>query len=162
MPNERVVINASPLILLFKSNLDYLLPELFAEILIPGAVWDEVTAAGQSDAAANSMPTRGWAKRVDVITVAPHVTPWNLGPGESEVLTLALSSPECRAMIDDAAARACARTIGIKVLGTGGALILAKRGGLISSVGAALQSLRDAGFWLSADIEQLLKQKAGE
>lgn len=92
----------------------------------------------------------------------PVITAWNLGAGEAEVLSLALAHPGSRAMVDDAAARACARTLGIKTLGTGGALVLAKRGGVITSVSASLQSLRDAGLWMSDEVVRLLKQQAGE
>lgn len=87
---------------------------------------------------------------------------WNLGAGESDVLNLAQSLSGYHAMIDDAAARACARTLGIPTLGTGGALVLAKRRGLLASVTDALKSLRDAGLWLSEDVERLLKDQAGE
>ncbi len=41
MKIDRVVINASPLIILFKSQLAHLLPDLFEEILTPIAVWDK-------------------------------------------------------------------------------------------------------------------------
>ncbi len=51
MPIERVVINASPLIVLFKSQLADLLPQLFTEILVPKAVWDEVVIDSISDVA---------------------------------------------------------------------------------------------------------------
>lgn len=42
---KRVVINSSPLIVLFKSEQADLLPQLFSEIIVPGGVWDEITAA---------------------------------------------------------------------------------------------------------------------
>jgi len=35
MPVEKIVINASPLILLCNSNLAHLLPELFRDIVLP-------------------------------------------------------------------------------------------------------------------------------
>ncbi|MGH9916474.1 MAG: hypothetical protein ACRD63_14445, partial [Pyrinomonadaceae bacterium] len=47
---ERVVVNASPLIVLFKSGLADLLPQLFTDILVPVAVWSEV-ASGKDQAA---------------------------------------------------------------------------------------------------------------
>ena len=47
------------------------------------------------------------------------------------MLTVALNRPDFRAMVDDQAARRCARTLGIRTLGTGGMLVLAKRRGLI-------------------------------
>jgi len=85
-----------------------------------------------------------------------------LGAGDSAVLSLALQFPTHRAMIDDAAARACARTLGIATLGTGGALVLAKRRGLISSVADALREVQNAGLWLSDSVVQVLLKSAGE
>lgn len=73
------------------------------------------------------MPTVTWARLVEVSTVSPAIVAWNLGAGESEVLSYALNHLGVRAMVDDAAARRCARTLGIPTLGSGGALVLAKR-----------------------------------
>ena len=52
MSISRVIINSSPLIVLFKSQQAELLPQLFAEILVPEGVFVEVTMAGENDAAA--------------------------------------------------------------------------------------------------------------
>ncbi|WP_422879835.1 DUF3368 domain-containing protein [Nodosilinea nodulosa] len=43
-----------------------------------------------------------------------------------------------------------------------GALVLAKRRGLIPAVAEPLQALRDAGLWISEDVMTLLKHQAGE
>jgi len=48
------------------------------------------------------------------------------------------------------------------MLGSGGAMVLAKQRGIVSSVGDRLKRLQDAGLWISADVIALLKQKAGE
>lgn len=162
MKIERAVVNASPLILLFKSGLADLLPRLFTEVVVPGAVWEEIMAGGELDTAASQMPSASWVRRVGAPTVASEVTVWNLGDGESEVLSFALARPEYVAMIDDRAARSCARTLGIQTLGTGGALVLAKRRSLIPSVSVELQKLRGAGLWLSEELVTLLKEQAGE
>jgi len=162
MPIERVVVNASPLIVLFKSQQADLLAELFSEIVVPGAVWEEIIAAGKTDAAAHQLPTVAWARRVEISTIAPEILAWGLDAGESEVLSFALNNSGYRAMVDDAAARRCARTLGISTLGTGGALVLAKRRGLIPSISPAIQALRDSGLWLSEEVVNLLKQQAGE
>jgi predicted nucleic acid-binding protein len=53
---QKVVINTSPLIVLFKSQLSDLLPQLFTEIIVPGAVWDEIIEAGKTDAASRQLP----------------------------------------------------------------------------------------------------------
>jgi|GEM_PF-3333164 len=49
MPIERIVINASPLIILFKAGLEDILPKLFNDICIPKAVWSEVTDVDYED-----------------------------------------------------------------------------------------------------------------
>lgn len=159
---DRVIINASPLIVLFKSQQAELLPQLFTEILVPAAVWNEITAAGQNDVASRQLPSTPWVQRVEIASVAPEVAAWDLGKGESAVLSLSLTTPDYAAIVDDRAARRCAQTLGIITLGTGGILILAKRRGLIRSISPGIQALRDAGLWLSDNLVNLLKQQAGE
>jgi predicted nucleic acid-binding protein len=159
---EKIVINASPLILLFKSGQADLLPQLFHEVVVPNAVWEEVIAGGQSDKAATELANVAWIRRIEAQALVQEILIWNLGEGESEVLSFALANSDYRAMIDDRAARNCARTLGIRTLGTGGALVLAKKRGLISSVSDRLQQLKDAGLWLSDEVVALLKEQAGE
>ena len=45
MPISQVVINASPLIVLFESGQSDLLPKLFETIIVPQAVYNEITTA---------------------------------------------------------------------------------------------------------------------
>jgi predicted nucleic acid-binding protein len=80
---KRVMINSSALIVLFKSQQAELLPQLFSEILVPAGVWDEITAAGQNDAAARELSRVTWAQRVEIGNIAPEVAAWDLGKGES-------------------------------------------------------------------------------
>lgn len=60
--------------------------------------------------------------------------------------------------VDDRAARRCARVLDIPLLGTAGVVVLAKRRGLIASVGEALRFTR-SWMWLS---EQLIEKLAAE
>jgi predicted nucleic acid-binding protein len=88
---------------------------------------------------------------------------WNLGDGESEALSWAYANDgDYHAVVDDNAARRCAKTMGIKFLGTGGILILAKKKDLIESVTVALDKLKKAGLYISDEIVDLLKEKANE
>ena len=64
----RVIINASPLIVLFKSGLEELLPEFCDEVIVPAAVWDEVLLGGADDPAALALPNADWARCVEVTT----------------------------------------------------------------------------------------------
>lgn len=151
-----------PLITLFKSKQFHLLPALFPQIVVPNAVWDEILAGGESDLAAQNLPTLDWITKTELLEVSPLVLAWDLGPGESEVLSFAFSNPDYTAIVDDAAARRCARSLGIKVIGTGGLLVLAKRKGLVESIIPCIQSLKDAGLWLSNELVEILKKAAGE
>ena len=99
---------------------------------------------------------------VSIDEISPQIARCNLGDGESEVLTLALIDSSYRAVIDDRAARACAKALAIPVLGTGGLLILAKRRQLIESVRTALDNLVESGLWLSPEVRQMLLDRAGE
>ncbi len=159
---KKVIINSSPLIVLFKSKQAYILPQLFDEILVPEAVWNEITKTTKNDAAAQQLPTVSWAQKVEAIIIAPEIAAWDLGKGESSVLTLSLNYPNHGAIVDDRAAKKCAKSLGIITLGTGGILLLAKRRGLIDRITPRLEALRNAGLWLSDSIFKMLKQQAGE
>jgi len=128
---------------------------------VPGAVWTEVTGGERDDPAARELIVQPWPVR-EIVTTSPRVAAWNLGDGETSVLSYALENPPCRAVVDDAEARRCARTLGIRTLGTGGVLVLAKQRGLIVSVAEGLNRLRQAGLWLSDDVARLLLKRAGE
>jgi len=73
MLTNQVIINSSPLIVLFKSQQANLLPQLFSDILVPVGVWDEITSTGQNDAAASQLASSSWAQRVEVGAIAPEV-----------------------------------------------------------------------------------------
>ncbi|MEM9905961.1 MAG: DUF3368 domain-containing protein, partial [Cyanobacteria bacterium P01_D01_bin.44] len=99
MQIDRVVINASPLIVLFKSGQVNLLLQLFDIIIVPNAVYREVTAS-KSDVAALQLPAATWVNRIDV-EINSAIAAWDLGIGESAVLSFALANPGYRAMVDD-------------------------------------------------------------
>ena len=158
---DAVVLNASPLITLFRSGQADLLPRLFKQIVVPEAVWQEVEMGEWEDTAARELSKQSWPVREEVVS-SPRVAAWDLGAGETAVLSHALANPPLRAVIDDMDARRCAQTLNIPMLGTGGLLVLAKRRGLLPSVGEGIAKLRDAGLWLSDEIVQILKMQAGE
>ncbi len=161
MPVERIVLNASPLILLCNGEFDFVLPELFTEIIVPEAVWQEIVGGSHFDRAAQMLPGLDWLKK-ESITHVPDVVRWDLGVGETEVLSFAVKHSDYTPVLDDMLAKKCARSLGIHTIGTGTILILAKERGLIESVEQSLRALQNAGLWISESIIQLLKRKAGE
>ena len=162
MSIEKVVINASPFILLCKCGLIELLPQLFLEIEMPESVSEEIIRGADiaSDCIYDCEKT--WLSRC----LAPHskeVLAWNLGDGETEVLSVVSANKETyTALVDDRAARKCALALGINTLGTAGILILAKKRGLIPAVLPELHKLRDAGMWLPDETFSVILNEAGE
>lgn len=162
MSSDKAVINASPLITLCKSGQEWLLPQLFSEVVIPSAVWEEVAVGAAQDLAAQKLASFTWANRDDSIIISPIIQAWDLGAGESAVLSCGLAQPELVAVLDDAAARRCASTLSLKFVGTIGLIVLAKRRGLVAQIAPGLQALLDAGLWLSDKLIEQLKRQEGE
>ena len=81
---DAVVVNASPLITLFRSGQADLLPHLFTHIVVPEAVWQEVVQDEWEDTAARELGNQSWPVRTEVVS-SPRIAAWALGTGESAV-----------------------------------------------------------------------------
>ena len=66
-------------------------------------------------------------------------------------------------LVDERKARKIARTIyGLHVIGSARVLVEAKRHGLLDNVGAALQAMRNGGYWIGDSIVDAALKQAGE
>lgn len=115
-----------------------------------------------NDAAARKLPLSSWLEKIAVKASNKKIEDYGFGKGKTEALNLTLQIPESGVILDDFAARKCAKDLKIPFIGTGGLLISAKQKGLISSVSEALKKVQEEGLWLSDAIIKLLKEKAGE
>ncbi|MEO8074383.1 MAG: DUF3368 domain-containing protein [Acidobacteriota bacterium] len=159
---ETAVINASPFILLCKSGLVELLPEIFDKIYMPEAVSEEIIR-GDDIASENFFDYRKTWLGSCKTEIVEEVLVWNLGSGETEVLSFVFENKaDFTALVDDRAARKCAATLGIKTLGTDGILVVAKKHGLIKKVSVELKKLQDAGLWLSIEVVDAILKQASE
>jgi predicted nucleic acid-binding protein len=158
---ERVVLNASPLIALLAIRQEGLLPALFAEVLLPPAVREEIEAGWLKDPNVARLERLTWPIMPPAEPIPETVLGWGLGRGESSVLALA-HRVGCTAVLDDLAARRCARFLGVPVVGTGRLLVLAKQRKLIPSVRDQLDQLRANGFRLSKRLSAKLLAESGE
>ena len=160
--SEGWILNASPIITLAKAGHLNLLVDLAPEICIPQAVFSEIIAGPDDDPGRRALEG-GWGKKLPRSRIHPEVLGWSLGAGESEVLSIALENPGWIAVIDDATARACARSFGVPVIGTLGVVLRAKRRGLVASASKIIRELRYAGLYLDDQfVRAVLKQVAGE
>jgi len=162
-PNaERWVVNASPVIALARVGQVELLTRLPRRVAIPQAVADELRQAPEGDAARNAVEG-GLFKIVKTPAPPSTILAWDLGRGETAVLAYALAHPVWVAVLDDGAARRCARSLSLTYTGTLAVVILAKQYGLIESAGKVLQALREADFRLDdAIIREALARTVGE
>jgi predicted nucleic acid-binding protein len=141
------VVNASPVIALAKIHCLHLLHDLCKELLVPEAVVAEILAGPPSDPARQTLQ-RGWGRAVAPRHISPDLLEWGLGSGETAVLAVAMDRRPATAVLDDAAARTCAKALGIDVVGTLGVVLRAKRKAVIPSAADVLKSLRVAGLYL--------------
>jgi predicted nucleic acid-binding protein len=156
------VVNASPVITLAKAGHLALLTEMADKILLPEAVAAELLMASAADPARQAV-MGGWGTRIAVTETPATVLEWGLGAGETAVLAVALTRGDCTAVLDDAAGRKCARTLGIPAIGTLGIILRAKHQGRIASAARVMQDLRAVGLYLDdAMITDILRHSAGE
>lgn len=144
--SRRWVINASPLIILAKVAHISLISEMCEEVIVPAGVAQEIDQGPENDPARSWLNGEGSALIKREESIAPIVTAWDLGLGESQVLSLAYTNPGYEVIIDDRAARNCALSLRIPVRGTLGVILLAKKEGLVSKVSPILNQLLKAGL----------------
>ena len=159
---DRVVVNASPLICLFKGGFEELFPALFKDVAVPEAVIKEVMAKGTVDFAAQTLISQSWISRVGDVAIDPRVASWDLGAGESAVLSFTLKNPKYCAIMDDREARRCAMVLQCHYIGTLGIIVLAKKRGMIRSVRETLGKIQNAGLWISETLVNEICRKLGE
>ena len=73
---------------------------------------------------------------------------WDLGQGETAVLSYALAHPKWVVVLDDGGARRCARSLSLLITGTLAVVLVAKLYGLIASAAQVLHDLLGADFRL--------------
>lgn len=141
-------VNASPLIYLTGAGQLDLLRLAGDAVVVPRAVADEVGRWGADDPVARALDETPWLKVVPNPTVPPSIQAWDLGAGETAVLSHALSG-RATAILDDRAGRRCALAHRIPVRGTLGLALLAKKHGKIAAARPLLERMREQGMYLS-------------
>jgi predicted nucleic acid-binding protein len=159
-----VVCNTSPITNLAAiAQLD-LLYQLYGEILIPQAVYDELTALQNPVPGTVEVQTLSWI-RVQRVVNQSQVAEFRrtVDAGEAEALALALEVSAERVLIDDAAGRAIALELGLTITGVLGVLLMAKQRQLIAAVRPLMDALiAQAGFWVSEELYQRVLHQASE
>ena len=142
---EQWVVNASPLILLARVGREDLLRDLPDRVVVPRAVVAEIDAGPAGDPARQALALSQF-EIVDTPAPSTEILGWDLGAGETAVLSLAASEPNWTAILDDAAARKCARSFSIAIKGTLAVVIMARQRRLIPSAADLIRALQSAGY----------------
>ena len=164
MTPDLIVADAGPLIGLAIAGRVEILGALFQKVLIPEAVLEElqIEASRPGSFALSKAKEEGWlsAENVPENTDMTQLTEL-LDRGEAEAIVLA-QSRDARLLIDERKGRAVARSRGMRVIGTGGVLLLAKREHVIEQVAPILDELASHGYRLSDELRRELLVLAGE
>jgi len=157
------IFNASPLILLGKIHQLHLLEILSPAFRIPRPVVTEIGAGPTDDPSIKWLTSTSIANHiVDTPPTPPFLAQWDLGAGETAVLTLALADDGAAVILDDLAARKFAMTFDIPLLGTLGLLLRAKNQGLIDQLAPQIRQLESVGANLSQSVIERALNLAGE
>jgi uncharacterized protein len=135
-----VVGDASPLIALGRIGRLDLLRQMFGTLVVPEAVWNEVTACSPQRAGVIEVLQSSWIQRrgVSDFALAREI--------KADVL-----------LIDERLGRSAARRLGLTISGLVGVLIEARRSGLLPDASQVVEDLRtNAGFWISDALANLI------
>jgi len=155
------VTNASPVITLAKAGYLELLTQLPTDLLLPEQVALEILAGPVEDPARQAVEG-GWGRRIAPAMVPADLVEWGLDAGETAALALALERRPCTVLLDDRAARTCARTCGLPLIGTLGVVLRARKRGMVADAAEVVRALRKAGLHLDDRTIRLALGQVGE
>ncbi len=159
----RVIVNSTPLIVLSNINYLHLLKDLYKDIYIPQAVYNEVTA--KNDSACQQIKNNlNWIHICKIQDQSQkRMYQAKLHDGEVEVMILAQKNQnKDLVIIDDNSAKKTAKYLGLTVTGSLGVILKAKKQGLIHSVITLMNQLIQNGFYITPEVYDFVKDEAGE
>lgn len=159
-----VVSDTTPLISLLKIDHIDLLEKLFGQVLIPQAVFDELTADQRFKQEAEQIRQRRFiivkaVRNPESASILKRATGLDRGESEAIILTDELSADVL--LMDEAKGRAVSFQMGLKVMGTIGVLMAAYEENELTAeeVRACVKGLQRAGRHISQRHYQMLLDK---
>ncbi len=159
---RKVIVNSTPLIVLCGIGRLDILREMYQEIYIPYAVFQEVTAKDDS-VCVQICSTGDWIHVEQIHDYSEKkMYKAKLHDGEVEVMILAQEKDADLVVLDDNAAKKTAKYLGLTVTGTLGVLVKAKQQGKIEEISPLLLEMRKNGFYVSNTVERMVLEQVGE
>jgi hypothetical protein len=159
-----VVSDTSPINNLAAINQLNLLQQLYGTVIIPEAVYRELTDPDFPVAGATEVQTFDWieTRSVGDRTVVEALSN-ELDIGEAEAIALALEIKAEQVLIDERRGRLMAQRLNLQYTGILGILVEAKSKGLISQIKPLLDALiTQAGFWVAVPLYNSVLRLVGE
>lgn len=159
-----VVADSAPLICLSEVGCLHLLGDLYGSVRIPRAVHDEVVVRGHGEPGATEVASASFIQVSDHALTSPLRMSLmvELDAGEAAAIALAVEEVADLLLIDERKGRAVAQRLGLKVRGTLGVLVEAKRRGHVALVEPILDRLVAGSFRVSAMVREEILRSAGE
>lgn len=159
-----LVINTGPIIALTAAmgNLKFL-DQVYDRILLPREVFLELEAGGINCAELTAIKgAYSVIKQVQAEVDLPVLLRSQLDRGEASVIQTALSHDIHVVAIDEKLGRRIARLHELHVTGSIGILLKAAKAGLVPSLDACFQRMKDHGIWISRDLRDRALQSYRE
>jgi len=156
------VINTSPWISLSLCGRIDLLKDIYDEVLMPPAVKKEITAGGKNRIGVQELKAATWLHIGEIKDPVKVLLLHELDRGEAEVIILAQEQTADEVIIDEKVARMQAIVLGLKVVGTLGLLLRAKKRGLIYEIRPLIDKILEGGIHIHEDIVHSILREAGE
>jgi predicted nucleic acid-binding protein len=158
---EAWVINASPIILYARIGKLDILEQLAPRLIISETVIEEVHFGNHKDDTADQAVAWATRYRYPDIAIPSSVERWDLGPGESQVISHCLQGPRC-AVLDDQMARRCIGAHMLRMIGSLGVILRAKERGLIDKARPWVYKLRSQGRYVTDELIERSLSAIGE
>ena len=158
-----IISDTSPIINLAAIDQVELLHALYEEIIVPPAVYDEITVKGEGQSGSDLIQYR-WIKMSEFSnTNFAEALKLELDDGEAEAIALAVELKSDLLLMDERKGRSIAEKFDLKYIGLLGILIEAKEKKHIKQVKPHLDALiSKAGFWIKPKLYKLILKTAGE
>ena len=159
-----VVSDTSPILNLARIGRLDLLPALYQQVIIPEAVYAELTVSKRDLPPAIDLASEPWLTiAVPKDKARVQKLREDLDPGEAEAIVLAIERRADLLLVDERRARRIAANAGLTVTGLLGTLARAKLAGLIPEAKPVLDELiRTARFWIGPELYQEVLKELGE
>lgn len=159
MPN--IVSNTTPIISLLKLNRLEIFQQLYGQINIPFAVFNEIEA-GKTKGFYKDLSKINWINIIDIQDKQAVKYFLDLDAGEAEAIVLATELNADLIILDEKLGRFHAKHADLKVTGTIGILLKAKTLGLIKELKPLLNELTEKDVWITEKLKSEILKKVGE